>query len=137
MELTQNSTLFTDKKDYTITTLAEMARDGDLILNPDYQRAYVYDVKKASLLIESLLMNIPIPMIYLSEENDGTFEVIDGQQRITTFTRQQHLLLRRDGGRAEKNIKKKSRFKSSPEHEAFFANSFILSLRNEIECSFT
>ena len=83
----QDDTVFTNKKDYTISQIAEMIRDGEINPQPDYQREYVYDNKKASLLVESALMNIPIPIIYLSEEDDGTYEVIDGQQRIKSFFR--------------------------------------------------
>ena len=77
----------TDKKDMTISQLFEDLQSGDIIGQPDYQREYVYDNKRASLLVESVLMGIPIPVIYLSEENDGTLEVIDGQQRIKSLTR--------------------------------------------------
>ena len=55
--------------------------------NPDYQRKYVYDDKRASCLIESILIGIPIPVIYLAEEEDGVYSVIDGQQRFTSFVR--------------------------------------------------
>ena len=77
----------TDKKDMTISQLFEDLQSGDIIGQPDYQREYVYDNKRASLLVESVLMGIPIPVIYLSEEDDGTLEVIDGQQRIKSLTR--------------------------------------------------
>lgn len=64
-----------------------MFDDGDIISQPDYQRDFVYDDIKASKLVESALMGIPIPTIYLCEEHDGTFSVIDGQQRITSFVK--------------------------------------------------
>ena len=60
---------------------------GDLILDPEFQRRYVWDNKKASLLIESILLEVPIPVIYLAEEEDGKFTVIDGQQRLRSFFR--------------------------------------------------
>jgi uncharacterized protein with ParB-like and HNH nuclease domain len=63
-----------------------MVSDGDILLNPDYQRDYIYKNNQASALIESVLMDIPIPVIYLSEEEDGVYSVIDGQQRVTSFT---------------------------------------------------
>jgi len=82
-----DKTVFTEQKDLTLSQLKEMCEDGDIIPNPDYQREYVYDNKKASKLIESVLIGIPIPTIYLCQENDETFSVIDGQQRITSFVR--------------------------------------------------
>ena len=60
---------------------------GKLITNPEYQRDYVYNVEQASKLIESALMCIPLPTIYLCEEDDGRYSVIDGQQRIESFIR--------------------------------------------------
>lgn len=79
--------VFTEQKDLTLSQLREMCADGDIVPNPDYQRDYVYNNKLASKLIESVLIGIPIPTIYLCQENDETFSVIDGQQRITSFVR--------------------------------------------------
>ena len=62
-----------------------MFDDGDIIPQPDYQRDYIMDEKKASKLIESVLLQIPIPTVYLCEESDGTLSIIDGQQRLTTI----------------------------------------------------
>ena len=79
--------VFTDKKDFPLSLIKDMFDDGDIIPQPDYQRDYVMDVKTASKLIESVLMNIPIPTVYLCEEEDGTFSIIDGQQRMTSFVK--------------------------------------------------
>lgn len=72
-------------KDLPIREFASMLQDGDLDLQPEYQRKYVATKKIASKLIESILMDVPIPVIYLAEEKDGTYSVIDGQQRLTSF----------------------------------------------------
>ena len=58
---------------------------GRLILQSDFQRHFVWEPKKSSRLIESALLDIPLPVIYLSEEKDGKEVVIDGQQRLTSF----------------------------------------------------
>lgn len=79
--------VLTQSKDYSLKTLKELYDDGDLITNPDYQREFVYTDKESSSLIESLLLGIPIPTVYLCEENDETYSVIDGQQRITSFVK--------------------------------------------------
>lgn len=84
MEL-ENKEVFTDKKSISLTEYKSMDEEGDIILNPDYQRDYVYKEKQASALIESVLIGIPIPTIYLCQENDERYSVIDGQQRITSF----------------------------------------------------
>ena len=77
----------TDKKDFTLSNLREMIADGDIIPDPDYQRSYVFDDNKASRLVESVLIGIPIPTVYLSQEEDDSYTVIDGQQRITSIRR--------------------------------------------------
>ena len=62
-----------------------MYEDDELILRPDWQRYYVWSNKQASQLVESLFLRLPIPLIYLAEEEDGTFTVVDGQQRLTAL----------------------------------------------------
>ena len=71
--------------DYRIKDIVGMIKEEDIILRPHYQRGFIWDKTKSSLLIESVLLNIPLPPIYLAEENDGTLTVIDGLQRLHTF----------------------------------------------------
>lgn len=52
---------------------------------PPFQRGYVWDRTKASRLIESVLLNVPLPLIYTAEEDNGLEVVIDGQQRLLTL----------------------------------------------------
>jgi len=72
-------------KDYSIRELFEMFKDGELHLQPKFQRLHVWDKKKAYKLIESIFLDVPIPVIYLAEEENGVFTVIDGQQRLRSF----------------------------------------------------
>lgn len=78
-------TLFTSQADPEIESLHNKFKRGRLVVQPDFQRQYVWDAAKASRLIESALLDIPLPVIYISEEKDGTEYVIDGQQRLTSF----------------------------------------------------
>lgn len=71
--------------DYAVRQLVDMIVEGDLRLDPDYQRQYRWSTEKASRFIESILMNIPVPVVYFAEEPDGSFSVIDGQQRLTSL----------------------------------------------------
>lgn len=77
--------IYTDKSDPEVESLYGKYKRGRLILQPDFQRHFVWDTGKSSRLIESALLDIPLPVIYLSEENDGRENVIDGQQRLTAF----------------------------------------------------
>lgn len=72
-------------KDFSIREFLSMKREGELVLQPEYQRNFVATTQIASRLVESILMDVPIPVIYLAEEKDGSFSVIDGQQRLTSF----------------------------------------------------
>lgn len=76
--------------DYPFETLNDRVRDGKLILDPDFQRKYKWDKDgegRSSKFIESCLMRIPLPACYFAEREDGSHEVIDGVQRITTIRR--------------------------------------------------
>lgn len=71
--------------DPQVTALHRNYQRGRLVLQPEFQRQYVWDRKKASRLIESVLLRVPLPIIYLSEQPDGKEYVIDGQQRLTSL----------------------------------------------------
>lgn len=79
--------LTTQAYDKSVSDVVRMISDKELILDPDYQRNYVWDNKKASKLIESIILNVPIPVIYVSEEEDCTWSVIDGLQRLNSLKR--------------------------------------------------
>ena len=72
-------------KDFSIREFLTMKNDGELVLQPLYQRNFVATDLIASKLIESILLDVPIPVVYLAEEQDGSYSVIDGQQRLTSF----------------------------------------------------
>ena len=78
--------LVTQSYDLSVSTLIEQWNDGTLVL-PEIQREYVWSNAKASRLIESLLLNVPIPVIYLAEAPEDQYEVIDGHQRIASIAR--------------------------------------------------
>jgi Protein of unknown function DUF262 len=79
--------LFTHPYDFIIRSLKDQVDDGTLVLADDFQRRRVWDDTKASRLIESLLINVPIPVCYFAELEDGSYSVIDGQQRLTAIYR--------------------------------------------------
>lgn len=66
-------------------TLLRRLRQGTIRLAPSFQRKYVWDVVRSSQLIESLMLRIPLPMFYVSANADGTWDVVDGLQRLTTI----------------------------------------------------
>ncbi|MCF6345782.1 MAG: DUF262 domain-containing protein [Thiomicrorhabdus sp.] len=83
--------VITQPYDFSVQDLVNKIESKDIDLTPDYQRNYVWggdndNKNKRSRLIESLLLNIPIPVIYFAEQKETLkYEVIDGQQRLRTF----------------------------------------------------
>ncbi|MBF0540966.1 MAG: DUF262 domain-containing protein [Nitrospirae bacterium] len=59
---------------------------GNLFLDPAYQRAFVWPIEKQSRFIESMILGIPLPPIYLNQDKKGNYIVVDGKQRITTIS---------------------------------------------------
>lgn len=73
-------------KPFNIKLIADMIDNGDIDLKPDFQRNFVWDDPiKQSRLIESMLLRIPLPMFYFSEDEEGLITVVDGLQRLTVI----------------------------------------------------
>lgn len=76
----------TQPVDLSVATLEDQWKNGVLTL-PAIQREYVWDNGKASRLVESLLLNIPVPVLYFAETKDAKYEIIDGHQRVRSIVR--------------------------------------------------
>ncbi|KAL3693841.1 hypothetical protein R1sor_007492 [Riccia sorocarpa] len=74
-----------NKADFTVSSIVDKIRRGKLDLRPSYQRDYVWDKRTASKLIESVLLNIPLPTMFFHERTQGQLEVVDGKQRLTSI----------------------------------------------------
>lgn len=70
--------------DFNLLTIFNFIESGSVII-PGFQRHYIWDIKRASKLIESLILGLPVPQIYLYEESRNVFLVIDGQQRLMSI----------------------------------------------------
>ena len=77
--------IYTEQGDPEIDGIYQRWKRGKLDVQPDFQRYFVWDIIKSSRLLESALLDIPLPVVYLTEEQDGKIYVIDGQQRLTSF----------------------------------------------------
>ncbi|WYP26531.1 DUF262 domain-containing protein [Alkalihalobacillus sp. FSL W8-0930] len=65
--------------------LANIYNDDEIDIAPSYQRYFRWSIKQKSDLIESILLGIPIPPVFVAQENDGKWNVIDGLQRVSTI----------------------------------------------------
>ena len=69
----------------TIHDVLRRIGQKQFIMDPDFQREFIWPVDKQSKLIESVLMRIPLPVFYIAENEDGRIVVVDGLQRLLTF----------------------------------------------------
>ncbi len=77
--------LKTDHYTMSLGELITMYTDGDLIINPEFQRLFRWTAEQKSRLIESILLGIPIPSIFVYETPEGRWELVDGLQRMATI----------------------------------------------------
>lgn len=76
--------LVSSPNDFNTKTMVEFI-ESDVFSIPGFQRSYVWDLKRASRLIESIIVGLPIPQIFLYEKKTNEFLVIDGQQRLLSL----------------------------------------------------
>ena len=75
-----------DTKPFSLKQVYELMEDGDIDLSTDFQRHFVWkEAQKKSRLIESIMLRIPLPVFYLSQDKVGKFQVVDGLQRLTVI----------------------------------------------------
>jgi hypothetical protein len=75
----------TQSLDFSFNELADMHRVGELIIDPEFQRMFRWSEGAQSRFIETLLLELPVPPIFLIERDDRIYELIDGLQRISSF----------------------------------------------------
>jgi len=73
-------------KPFSLRQVLDMIRDQDIDLAPDFQRFSVWKPPQKSRLIESILLGIPLPSFYFSEDKQGKMQVVDGLQRLTAIS---------------------------------------------------
>ncbi len=82
-------------KNFSLRDVVDQIEEGDIDLAPDFQREYVWQARQRTRLIESILLGIPLPAFYFNQGDDGTYQVVDGVQRLSTislFMRNEHAL---------------------------------------------
>lgn len=118
-ETSQNS-LVLQQSDLSLQSISDMVESGAIDISPKYQRRERWDANKESELIESFLLNIPVPPIYLAEDEYGVYSVIDGKQRITSINKFLN------GNLKLKNLEKFT------ELEGFYFNDLPMALSNAL-----
>ena len=83
--LNAQNQLVIQSADLSLGSISSMVKSGAIDIAPPYQRRERWNEQKKSALIESFLLNIPVPPIYLAEDEYGKYSIIDGKQRITSI----------------------------------------------------
>ncbi len=81
----ERARLSTDRMDISFGELINMYKVGELVIRPEYQRLFRWKGHQKTALIESILLGIPIPPIFVAEDEDGVWELVDGLQRLSTI----------------------------------------------------
>lgn len=81
----QRNSLTTDRLDMSYGEIISMYESGDIIISPQFQRLFRWNIEQRTRLIESILLGIPIPPIFVAEDKDGRWELVDGLQRLSTI----------------------------------------------------
>lgn len=74
-----------DNFDVTVRELVRMVEEGEIDRAPEYQRKFRWDETRESRLVESVLLGLPVPTIFMATNKDGTWELVDGLQRISSL----------------------------------------------------
>ncbi|MGD2204490.1 DUF262 domain-containing protein [Microbacterium maritypicum] len=88
--------IFSESYPMSLGELTNLFKDGELVISPAFQRLFRWDDEQKSRLIESILLGIPLPSIFVSQTQDGKWELIDGLQRVSTILQLQGLLPEKD-----------------------------------------
>ena len=83
--LSERDRLSSDRMDISFGEIINLYKDGELVIRPEYQRLYRWTPDQKTALIESILLSIPIPPIFVAEDENGIWELVDGLQRVATI----------------------------------------------------
>lgn len=102
--------IHTDAYPMSIGEIISIYKDGDLDIHPEFQREFRWKLHQKSELIESILLGIPLPSIFVAQRDDGVWDVVDGVQRLSTIMSFVGELLDESGGKLEPLILEKTKY---------------------------
>lgn len=83
--MARSSKIFRESYQMSIGELINLYKEGEMDIHPEFQRVFRWTEYQKTKLIESIMLNIPIPSIFVSQNEDGVWDVIDGVQRLSTI----------------------------------------------------
>lgn len=103
----------------SISELTNLYREGVLRIRPEFQRLFRWDTEQKSRLIESVLLGIPLPSLFVSQTQSGIWELVDGLQRVSTLLELQGLLMDEDGSIRPPLVLSRTKFLPSLENHCW------------------
>lgn len=103
-------TIASDGYPMSVGELTSLYKEGELVIRPEFQRLFRWTRLQKSRLIESLLLGIPLPSIFVSQRKDGKWELVDGLQRVSTILQLQGELKKDDGYPYEPLVLEKTKY---------------------------
>jgi hypothetical protein len=130
----------TDAYQMSLGEIVSMYDNREIIIDPEFQRLFRWNIGQKSRLIESLLLGIPVPSIFVFEKENGSWELIDGLQRVSTVLEFMGKLRSPDGGLESPSILEGTKYLPSL-HDAVWERSDLipdvpLDQQHEIEKSY-
>lgn len=89
--------IITDNYSMSVGEIISMYREGDLDIHPEFQRFFRWTDSQKSRLIESFLLNFPVPPIFVYQRTDGVWDIVDGLQRVSTILQFVGIYKKEDG----------------------------------------
>jgi hypothetical protein len=115
----------TDAYQMSIGEIVSMYENHEIVIDPDFQRLFRWDIGQKSKLIESLLLGIPLPSIFVYERENASWELIDGLQRISTILEFMGKLRSPDGGLCPPSVLEATKYLPSL-HNAVWERSNVV-----------
>jgi hypothetical protein len=125
----------TDAYQMSVGEIVNMYRDGELIIDPDFQRLFRWDASQKSRLIESILLGIPLPPIFVFERENAKWELVDGLQRVSTILEFMGLLKDAEGNLRPPSYMEATKYLPSLRNAVWERNALIadLALNDQVE----
>lgn len=129
-------TISADGYGMSVGELCNMYSQKELIIRPEFQRLFRWDDTQKTHLIESLLIGIPLPSIFVAQREDGVWELVDGLQRMSTILQFQGLLREEDGSYTDPLVLKGTRILPELEGMVWEATESHKSLSRALQLDF-
>lgn len=125
---TYSATVSTNSYSMSVSELISMYNDYEIDLHPEFQRFFRWTIEQKSRLVESILLGIPIPPVFVSERDDSKWDIIDGLQRVSTLLELTGELRDEDGNVKDALVLTRTRYLPSLENKCWDSEDESLSL---------